>query len=137
MRDTIYIDTYDTSTVTDIKRLLDADNRCTYTIERMQKAIKELQLYRIELYNQITTIQELKYKLTLKLRREKSYMYKKVFYYVELDKVYEGLHDKESIFKESFSGTERKQAAKKFEELKKQYPGIEVIIETAKGRWEK
>jgi len=137
MRDTIYIDTYDTSKSTDVKRLHDADKSCAYTIKRLQEAIKGLQAYRLELSEQVQTLQELQYKHVLKLRREKSWVHKKVFYYVELDKVFEGDYEKQKVYHKSYAGTERKQAAAKFEELKKEYVGIETIIDTAKGRWEK
>lgn len=43
----------------------------------------------------------------------------------------------EKVLEETYPGTERRQAFKRFEELKKQHPNIETIIDTNKKYWEK
>ena len=137
MRDTIYIDTYDNSRTTDIKKLLDADRSCTYTIKRLQDAINGLQACRLELAEQVQKVQSLEHKNVLTLRREKSYRDNKVYYFVELEKVFDGDFQSQTIFRECYPGTDRKKAADKFAALKKDHPGIETVINTAKARWEK
>lgn len=137
MRDTIYIDTYDQSQTTDIKKLLDADKSCQYTISRLYKAIEGLQSHRIELADQVKKVQALPFKNVLTIKRQKSYHENKIYYYIDIEKTYEGGLRSQSIFHECFTGTERKQAFLKFESLKKTYPGIETVINIEKPKWEK
>ena len=72
--------------------------------------------------------------MKLTLTRIKNYD-GKVFYYIALSKVFPEIG--EQIIYETYPGTERLNAIKRFEELKKQYPGAEHIKDIEKARWER
>ena len=97
-----------------------------------------MQEYRIELFNRYQEIVSTNYRLCLTLKREINYYKNKKFYYIYLEKVYDREDVKpEELLQERFDGTERHKAFKRFAELQKQYPNIEIIKDINKKHWEK
>ena len=117
------------------QRIADYDKSAAQTIERCKELIEDLGLYRQDLARRYAELETMPYTLRLELEREKRYE-NKVHYYIKLIKVYE---DGTAIneISESFAGPERGAALKRFEQLKKERPGIEVVKNIEKGKWEK
>lgn len=117
------------------QRIADYDKSAAQTIERCKELIEDLGLYRQDLARRYAELETMPYKLRLELERQKRYD-NKVRYYIRLIKAYEdGSEIKE--LDETYAGTERSEALKRFEELKKARPGIEAVKNIAKGQWEK
>ena len=131
----IYAYKYPFKTTTDIKTLQRYDKHTVDTINRLQTAINELQAYRGELFEHTQKLINANYTLEVSIERYKNY-YDKVCYYVRIAKVFDGIGD-EYIINETYEGKKRHEALKRFEELKKQYPGAEYIKKIEKGRWER
>ena len=93
--------------------------------------------HRKALYEHTQQLQELDNHLQLKLKRERRYD-NKVHYYVTVKRIYpanERMYN--DIINEHYDGSDRSKAIKRYEQLKKEYPGIESIKDIEKGRWEK
>lgn len=122
--------------VTDINRLKSYDEYSARFIANTEAAIQRVKEYRKELFNHTQYLASAPYTLELKLLRERRFRNSNVYYYITLSKVYDGIgnHD---IISESYNGTKRSTAVKRFEELKKQYPGAEAIKDIEKRSWEK
>ena len=113
------------------------DQHAVHDIERLEETITILKEYRKQLYEHTRQLQELDNHLQLSLKREKRYS-GKVFYYLTIKRVYptnERMY--QEILSERYEGPERFTALKRFDILKKQYPGIEAIKDIEKGRWER
>lgn len=114
-----------------------SDERAAHVIAEAQQAIADLSEYRQALAARYAQLQTAPYILRLELeRRREGYREPKVFYYVRIVKVYED-GTKINELAETYKGTERRQALARFEELKKQRPGIEVWKDIEKARWER
>ena len=117
------------------QRIKEYDLSAADTIQRCRELIENLGQYRQALAHRYAELETMPYKLRLELKREKRYD-NKVKYYISLIKSYEdGSEIKELA--EVYQGTERSEALKRFEELKKARPGIEAIKDIAKGKWER
>ena len=115
-----------------------ADKYAVSEIENLKGLIELLQLYRIELFNRYQEIVSTNYRLRLTLKREINYYKNKKIYYIYLEKVYDREDVKpEELLQERFDGAERHKAFKRFVELQKQYPNIEIIKDINKKHWEK
>lgn len=119
-----------------MKDIQDAEASALKGIQRLQDAIKEIEEYRMMLYERVQVLQTASYKRILKLVRDPSYNGKK-YYNVSIVKDFGGDIGEVRELYERFMGTERSAAFKRFAELKKQYPGIEVMQDTDKRKWEK
>ena len=117
------------------QRIADADKHAAQDIKELEELIIDLKSYRQTLAARYAELETMPYTLRLELEREKRYD-NKVHYYIKLIKVYE---DGTAIneISESFAGPERGAALKRFEQLKKERPGIEVVKNIEKGKWEK
>jgi hypothetical protein len=117
------------------QRIADYDKSAADTIQCCKELIEDLSIYRQDLARRYAELETMPYKLRLELERQKRYD-NKVRYYIRLIKAYEdGSEIKE--LDETYAGTERGEALKRFEELKKARPGIEAVKNIAKGQWEK
>ena len=79
---------------------------------------------------------ELLEKKRSQLIRHKGWYDKKVTYTIQLLQVYQDGHE-EVAEKTTYSGTERRQALKDYEAMKKSRPGIETKVDIEKARWER
>ncbi len=105
-------------------------------IEEHEAAIKELKQYRMMLYERVQELETAAYTRRLKLIREPHWQGKK-YYNVSVVKDYGGDIGEITELTERYPGNERSKAFKRFAELKKQYPGIDIVQDTEKRGWEK
>ena len=139
MRDdlTLYIHLHPYQNEARENELKQYDTWAARDIQRLEETIQALKEYRKELYAHTQQLQELESHLQLKLKRERRYD-NKVHYYVTIKRIYpanEKMYN--DIISEHYEGADRHTAIKRYEQLKKQYPGIEAIKDIEKGRWEK
>lgn len=120
---------------TNIKQLQKYDNYLKSDIADLQAAIKQIEDHRKKLFLHSQKLSSSQYTLKLSLSRRKNYN-GKVFYHIALSKVFSEIGE-QKIIDETYPGTERHNAIKRFEELKKQYPGAEHIKDIEKARWER
>lgn len=139
MRDdiTIYIHLYEYENEARENELKRYDAWAARDIKQLEETIQKLKDYRKQLYEHTQKLQELDSRLQLKIKRERRYN-GKVYYYVTIKRIYpanEKMYN--DIINEHYEGTDRHAAIKRYEQLKKQYPGIEAVKDIEKGRWEK
>ena len=121
-----------------IKRIKENERRAVEEIEGLRQFADMLEEYRRTLYERAQAFYSAPYSMRLTLTRRVDTWTNKKYYDVELLKVYDLENAApEKILEETYPGTERRQAFARFEELKKQHPNIETIIDTAKKHWEK
>lgn len=112
------------------------DDSAARTIAECEAVIEALKEYRQDLaarYAQLTTAP---YKLRLEIERDPHWRNQGVDYYVRIVKTYEdGTEIKE--LNEHYTGKQRREALARFEELRKQRPGIETVKDIARRSWEK
>ena len=139
MRDdlTIYIHLHPYENEARISELKNMDQWVARDIQRLEETIIKMKEHRKALYEHTQRLQELDNHLQLKLKRERRYD-NKVHYYVTVKRIYpanERMYN--DIINEHYDGSDRSKAIKRYEQLKKEYPGIESIKDIEKGRWEK
>lgn len=117
------------------QRIKDYDKSAADTIQRCRELIEDLGQYRQALAHRYAELETMSYKLRLEIERQKRYD-NKVKYYIRLVKSYED-GSEITVLNEVYQGTERSQALKRFEELKKSRPGIDAVKNIEKGYWEK
>lgn len=120
---------------TDQQKLKKYDDYLVRDLDRLQAAINQIRDHRKKMFEHIQKLTASQYTLKLSLIRRKDY-YGKVFYYITLAKIFPEIGGQD-IIQETYPGTERHKAIKRFEELRKQYPGAEVIKNVEKGKWER
>ena len=81
-------------------------------------------------------LQTAPYKLRLELKREAGWRGKGVDYYVNIYRTYEDGTEVMEL-NEHYTGKQRREALARFEELKKQRPGIEIMKDIEKRSWER
>lgn len=128
-----YLKRPDKLTTGDIKSF---DQTAAHLIAEAQQAIADLTEYRQALaarYAQLTTAP---YSLRLELERYPATSFHGVSFEIRIVKTYE---DGTAVpeLREKFKGKDRRQALARFEELKKQRPGIEVWQDMEKRSWER
>lgn len=112
------------------------DESAARTIAECEAAIEDLKEYRRDLaarYAQLTTAP---YKLRLEIERDPHWRNQGVDYYVRIIKTYEDGTEVQEL-NEHYSGKERRQALARFEELRKQRPGIEIKKDIERRSWER
>lgn len=120
---------------TNIKQLQKYDNYLKRDIADLQAAIKQIEEHRKKIFLHTQKLASSQFSLKLSLIRRRDYT-GKVFYYIALSKVFSEIGE-QKIIDETYPGTERHNAIKRFEELKKQYPRAEHIKDIEKARWER
>jgi len=113
-----------------------SDERAAQIIAEAQQAIADLSEYRQALAARYAQLQTAPYTLRLELERFPASSFHGVSFEVRIMKKYE---DGTTVpeLKERYPGKERRQALARFEELKKQRPGIETWKDIEKARWER
>ena len=76
------------------------------------------------------------YALRLELERKQSYSGSGVLYYVRIIREYQDGTEVQELA-ETYQGKQRREALARFEELKKQRPGIEIMKDIEKRSWER
>lgn len=121
-----------------LQRIKTYDESAARTIADAQQVIEQLTAYRAELLKRFNDIYGASYNMQLKLQRKHDYYYKRTSYTVTVCKVYDRADiAAETVLNESYTGKERHAALKRFEMLKKLYPGINTVKDIEKSKWEK
>lgn len=120
----------------DAQRIADADKRADRDIKELLQLVSDLREYRQTLAARYAELETMPYKLKLELKRQRNYSSNKIYYYVTISKVFDDGTTQLEL-NEKYAGTERHKAISRYEELKKQRPGIEAIKDIEKGRWER
>ena len=118
------------------KEIQHYDENAARVIAECEAMIQDLKEYRRDLaarYAQLTT---LSYKLRLEIERDPHWRGKCVDYYVRIIKTYEDGTEIQEL-NEHYTGKQRREALARFEELRKQRPGIELVKDIEKRSWEK
>lgn len=119
-----------------IERVKYYDESAGRTIQKMDEYIDQLRGYRQALAERYAALASMPYTYRLELIRHKGWYDKKVTYTIQLLQVYQDGHE-EVAEKTTYSGTERRQALKDYEAMKKSRPGIETKVDIEKARWER
>lgn len=126
--------------ITDMKYIQSEDRRAARTISEMLDYIEALKEYRKTLYTRAQEIYAASYRLQLKIKRTvDSWKGNKKFYTVTLSKIYEesaGITP-ENLIEETYNGTDRAKALKRFDDLRKEYANVEAVKEIDKYQWER
>lgn len=112
------------------------DESAARIISQCESTIAALKEYRQALAERYAALQTAAYKLRLELKREAGWRGKGVDYYVTIYKTYEDGTEVMEL-NEHYKGAERRQALARFEELKKQRPGIETVKDIERRSWER
>lgn len=111
------------------------DKSAAQTIAECKAVIQDLKEYRRDLAARYAHLTTAPYKLRLELERDPHWRGKCVDYYVRIIKTYEDGTEVKDL-SEHYTGKERRQALARFEELRKQRPGIEIKKDIERRRWE-
>ena len=118
------------------ERIRGNDESAARLIERCEEVIAALKEYRQALAERYAMLQTAPYKLRLELKREAGWRGKGVDYYVNIYRTYEDGTEVMEL-NEHYTGKQRREALARFEELKKQRPGIEIMKDIEKRSWER
>lgn len=126
------------ATINTTEKLCYYDNVAVRGIAEAESIITALKAYRQSLYERMQELETTPFKRVLSIVRERrGYNPTKIFYYVSIERVYDGGIARNEEFRETFPGSERYKALKRFAELQKQNPGIEAIKDIEKAAWER
>ena len=117
------------------KEVVYRESSVRQTIGQLEKIIADLKDYQIALATRYAELETMSYKYRLELTRcphWKGY----IEYFVRIVKTLEDGSEIEEL-REKYSGKDRRKAFERFEELKKQHPGIEAVKDIEKRSWER
>lgn len=112
------------------------DEQAARLISGCESLIASLKEYRKALAERYAMLQTAPYKLRLELERKPSYNGSGVLYYVRIVREYQDGTEVQELA-ETYQGKQRREALARFEELKKQRPGIEIMKDIEKRSWER
>ena len=112
------------------------DESAARIIAECESTIEAMKEYRQALAARYATLETAPYSLRLELKREPGWRGRGIDYYVTLYKTYEGGTEVMEL-NEHYTGKQRREALARFEELRKQRPGIELVKDIEKRSWEK
>jgi len=112
------------------------DQVAARVIASCEGMIEKMKEYRQALAARYAELSTASYRLRLELKREAGWYRKGITYYVTIYKIYEDGTEIEEL-REHYPGKERHKALSRFEELKKQRPGIETTKDIEKRSWER
>ena len=111
------------------------DESAARIIERCEEVIAALKEYRQALAARYAELDAAPYSLRLELERKPSYSGSGVLYYVRIVRSYQDGTEVQELA-ETYQGKQRREALARFEELKKQRPGIETVKDIERRSWE-
>lgn len=129
----IYVETPES--LKSAKEISYRDHSAAQNIAEMEKYIELLKLYRIELARRYSQLETMSYKDTLYLERSPHWK-GHIEYVIRIERVMED-GTKTEPFRETFPGKERHKAFARFDELRKQHPGIEAVKDIERRPWER
>ena len=112
------------------------DEQAARLISGCESLIASLKEYRQALAERYAMLQTAPYKLRLELERKPSYNGSGVLYYVRIVREYQDGTEVQELA-ETYQGKQRREALARFEELKKQRPGIEIVKDIERRSWER
>ena len=118
------------------ERIRGFDKSAAGIIARCEETIAALQDYRRALAARYAELESAPYALRLELKREAGWRGKGVDYYVNIYRTYEDGTEVMEL-NEHYTGKQRREALARFEELKKQRPGIEAVKDIERRSWER
>ena len=111
------------------------DKHISEDITRLETVLEALRDYRKDLSARYGELETMTYSRQLKVERNPHWR-GNIEYTVTITKTFEDGSQVKDL-NESYPGKERRKAISRFEELKKQFPGIESVIDIDKRQWEK
>ena len=118
------------------ERIRGNDESAARLIERCEEVIAALKEYRQALAARYAELDAAPYSIRLELERKPSYSGSGVLYYVRIVRAYQDGTEVQELA-ETYQGKQRREALARFEELKKQRPGIEIVKDIERRSWEK
>ena len=118
------------------ERIRGNDESAARLIARCEEVIAALKEYRQALAARYAELDAAPYSLRLELERKPSYSGSGVLYYVRIVRAYQDGTEVQELA-ETYQGKQRREALARFEELKKQRPGIEIMKDIEKRSWER
>ena len=112
-----------------------ADDNASYLIKELDGMIEALKEYRVRLAKRYGDLETMSYKRALHLERRARYKMP-VEYIITITRIFQDGSKREE-HRENYAGKERHTALARFEELKKEFPGIEATKNLKKRFWEK
>ena len=112
------------------------DEQAARLISGCESLIASLKEYRQALADRYAMLQTAPYALRLELERKPSYNGSGVLYYVRIVREYQDGTEVQELA-ETYQGKQRREALARFEALKKQRPGIEIMKDIEKRSWER
>lgn len=125
--------------VTSLNHVKNEDSKAVNTINELLEFAELLKEYRKTLFERAQEFLTAEYNMQLKITRNiDCWNGNKKFYVIEVLKILNLKNaDPVRVLQETYEGKERHTALKRFEQLKKQYPNIEIIKDIEKRKWEK
>lgn len=121
-----------------LEKVQSSDKRAAEKIAELLDMAEILKEYRKTLFDRARELYSASYTMQLSIKRDIDIWKNKKFYIVEIRKIFDTPNTNPGILvSEKYEGKERFKALKRFEELKKQYPGIETEQDTDKKTWER
>ena len=118
------------------ERIRGNDESAARLIERCEEVMESLKEYRKALAARYAELDAAPYSLRLELERKPSYNGSGVLYYVRIIREYQDGTEVQELA-ETYQGKQRREALARFEELKKQRPGIEIVKDIERRSWER
>lgn len=122
--------------LTDLDGVTLYDRSAARAIKEMEEYLEALRGYRQALAARYAALASMPYDYRLDLIRRRGWSDKRVTYTVALVREYQDGHE-EAEESTTYPGTQRREAIKAFEELKKSRPGIACNVDIEKRPWEK
>lgn len=114
-----------------------ADGMARRDIADLEGVIKKLKDYRVQVAERAALLETAPYTLRLSIIRRKSWSTDRVIYTITISRVYiDETINPLDVLHETYPGKERHKALARFNELKKQYAGIDTVVDIANGKWE-
>lgn len=132
----IFAYTSNVKACSDMKSLQMYDRMAASAIERLEEALEAIKAHRQEIFEQAQKVAAAPVTLEIELTRERRFRDSHVFYHLRRYEVREGI-GKTKIHGESYPGKDRKEAFKRFEAWKKEFPAAAVTVNIERHRWEK
>lgn len=117
-------------------RIARYDESAARIIAECESTIESMKEYRQALAARYATLETAPYSLRLELKREPGWRGRGIDYYVTLYKTYEDGTEVMEL-NEHYKGQQRREAIARFEEIKKQRPGIEAVKNIERKSWER
>lgn len=111
------------------------DGQVAAEIKRLESMIDDLRDYRVALAQRYAELETMPYTRVLTLKRDPSYKGRITYWVTITRRMSDGTETDE--LREQYAGQERAKAFARFAALKKQYPGIASVQDTARRSWER